>query len=212
MRCHMKLTRGLPLPTRRAALGLSIGAIATMACGRSALAAGMTERADLEAVFAETGVTGTFVRDALNERRFRAEKSARRRFAALLCVGRLRAGTPNSHATRIVALAIGVLVRRSRRIEAVPAAVEGERDQAAADHQAEDDADAQERVAPVRQFDPAGVGGPPLIEEVYGGDEQHAQDKDRDPAAGHVIPRVSACTGFLPSPRRWQDRGKERPA
>src|SRR5262249_22512975 len=61
MRCHMKLTRVLPLPTRRAALGLSVGAIATVACGRNALAAGLTERADLEAVFAENGVAGTFV-------------------------------------------------------------------------------------------------------------------------------------------------------
>ena len=57
----MKLTRVLPLPTRRAALGLSIGAIATVACGRNALAAGLTERADLGAVFAENGVAGTFV-------------------------------------------------------------------------------------------------------------------------------------------------------
>jgi len=57
----MKLTRGLRLPTRRAALGLSIGAIATVACGRNSLAAGLTERADLQAVFAENSVAGTFV-------------------------------------------------------------------------------------------------------------------------------------------------------
>src|SRR5215472_7765959 len=61
MRCHMKLTRGLRLPTRRAAIGVSIGAIAMLAWDRSASAAAMTERADLEAVFAENSVAGTFV-------------------------------------------------------------------------------------------------------------------------------------------------------
>src|SRR5262245_30780325 len=47
--------------TRRAALGVSLGAIAAMASGRAALAAGATQRKDLEAVFAESGVAGTFV-------------------------------------------------------------------------------------------------------------------------------------------------------
>ena len=55
------MTRGLNLLTRRTALGVSLGAVATIACGRSPLAAGSTERADLEAVFAESGVAGTFV-------------------------------------------------------------------------------------------------------------------------------------------------------
>src|SRR5262249_49824709 len=57
----MNMTRGLNLLTRRTALGVSLGAVATIACGRSPLAAGSTERADLEAVFAENGVAGTFV-------------------------------------------------------------------------------------------------------------------------------------------------------
>src|SRR5262245_49877223 len=61
MRCHMNLTLGLRLPTRRAALGLSIGAIAAVTCGRDSLAGGLTERTDLEAVFAENSVAGTFV-------------------------------------------------------------------------------------------------------------------------------------------------------
>ena len=46
--------------TRRATLGLSVGAIATMACRRAPSAAGATGRADLEATFAENGVAGTF--------------------------------------------------------------------------------------------------------------------------------------------------------
>lgn len=45
--------------TRRAALRLSISGIALMACGRR-LTAGSTERRDLEAVFSENGVVGTF--------------------------------------------------------------------------------------------------------------------------------------------------------
>src|SRR5262245_33944791 len=61
MRCHMNLTLGLRLPTRRAAVGLSIGAITAVTCGRDSLAAGLTERTDLEAVFAENSVAGTFV-------------------------------------------------------------------------------------------------------------------------------------------------------
>ena len=51
----------LNLFTRRTALGVSIAAIALSARGRVPLAAGSTERADLEAVFAENGVAGTFV-------------------------------------------------------------------------------------------------------------------------------------------------------
>jgi hypothetical protein len=47
--------------TRRTALGLSIGGMAMMACGRDLLAAGWTERVELETVFAENGVAGTFV-------------------------------------------------------------------------------------------------------------------------------------------------------
>jgi beta-lactamase class D len=46
--------------TRRAAIRLSISGIALMACGRR-LTAGSTERTDLEAVFRDNGVTGTFV-------------------------------------------------------------------------------------------------------------------------------------------------------
>ena len=46
--------------TRRATLGLSVGAIAAMACSRDPSGAGATGRADLEAVFAENGVAGTF--------------------------------------------------------------------------------------------------------------------------------------------------------
>jgi beta-lactamase class D len=57
----MKITGALNLLTRRAALGLPVGAMAVMACGRDPLAAGSTERADLEAVFAENGLAGTFV-------------------------------------------------------------------------------------------------------------------------------------------------------
>jgi beta-lactamase class D len=56
----MTMTEALTHPTRRAALGVSVGAMAAMACGR-ALAIGATQRRDLEAVFAENGVAGTFV-------------------------------------------------------------------------------------------------------------------------------------------------------
>jgi beta-lactamase class D len=56
----MKMTEALTRLTRRATLGLSVGAIATMACRRAPSAAGATGRADLEAVFAENGVAGTF--------------------------------------------------------------------------------------------------------------------------------------------------------
>jgi beta-lactamase class D len=45
--------------TRRAALRLSIGGIALLACGQR-LTAGSTERTDLEVVFKENGVAGTF--------------------------------------------------------------------------------------------------------------------------------------------------------
>ena len=55
------MTAALSLFTRRTALGVSIGAITVIARGRASLAAGSTERADLEAVFAENGVAGTFV-------------------------------------------------------------------------------------------------------------------------------------------------------
>jgi beta-lactamase class D len=55
------MARALNLLTRRATLGFSVGAIAMMACGRDPSAAGSTERADLEAVFAENGLAGTFV-------------------------------------------------------------------------------------------------------------------------------------------------------
>jgi beta-lactamase class D len=44
--------------TRRAAIRLPVGGIALMACGRAL--AGPTERTDLEAVFRENGVDGTF--------------------------------------------------------------------------------------------------------------------------------------------------------
>jgi beta-lactamase class D len=57
----MKMTGALKLFTRRTALGVSITAIALVARGRAPLAAGSTERADLDAVFAENGVAGTFV-------------------------------------------------------------------------------------------------------------------------------------------------------
>jgi beta-lactamase class D len=56
----MKMTRAPTFLTRRATLGLSVGAIATMACGRDPSAAGATGRTDLEAVFVENGVAGTF--------------------------------------------------------------------------------------------------------------------------------------------------------
>jgi beta-lactamase class D len=56
----MKMTEALTGLTRRAALGVSLGALAVMACGRDPLAAGATQRADLEAVFTENGVAGTF--------------------------------------------------------------------------------------------------------------------------------------------------------
>ena len=55
------MTGALSLSTRRTALAVSIGAITVIARGRAALAADSTERADLEAVFAENGVAGTFV-------------------------------------------------------------------------------------------------------------------------------------------------------
>jgi len=55
------MARALNLLTRRATLGFSVGAIAMMACGRDPSAASSTERADLEAVFAENGLAGTFV-------------------------------------------------------------------------------------------------------------------------------------------------------
>lgn len=55
------MTAALSLFTRRTALGVSIGAITVIARGHAPLAAGSTERADLEAVFAENGVAGTFV-------------------------------------------------------------------------------------------------------------------------------------------------------
>src|SRR5437016_2270600 len=56
----MKLVGPLSPVTRRAALRLSIGGIALIAAGRR-LTAGPTERTDLEAVFSENGVAGTFV-------------------------------------------------------------------------------------------------------------------------------------------------------
>src|SRR5919109_572471 len=55
------MTEALTHLTRRAALGVSLGAMAVVACGRDPLAADATQRADLEAVFAESGVAGTFV-------------------------------------------------------------------------------------------------------------------------------------------------------
>jgi beta-lactamase class D len=57
----MKMTAALNLFTRRTALAVSIAAIALIARGRAPLAAGLTERADLDAVFAENDVAGTFV-------------------------------------------------------------------------------------------------------------------------------------------------------
>jgi len=57
----MKMSAALNLFTRRTALAVSIAAIALIARGRAPLAAASTERADLDAVFAENGVAGTFV-------------------------------------------------------------------------------------------------------------------------------------------------------
>jgi beta-lactamase class D len=54
------MMRGPSVLTRRRALGLSLAGIAMMACSRDPLAAGSTERTDLESVFAENGVAGTF--------------------------------------------------------------------------------------------------------------------------------------------------------
>ena len=59
-----------PAVTRRAALGLSIGGMAMIACGRDLLAAGWTERVELETVFAENGVAGTFVLHDVEADRF----------------------------------------------------------------------------------------------------------------------------------------------
>lgn len=56
----MRLVGPLSPVSRRAALRLSISGIALMACARR-LMAGATERTDLEAVFKDNGVTGTFV-------------------------------------------------------------------------------------------------------------------------------------------------------
>ena len=55
----MRLATFSPL-TRRAAIRLSISGMALMACGRR-LMAGTTERNDLDAVFRENNVAGTFV-------------------------------------------------------------------------------------------------------------------------------------------------------
>jgi beta-lactamase class D len=57
----MRTAETLTPVTRRGALGLSIGSIAIMACGTRLLASGSTERGDLDAVFTENGVVGTFV-------------------------------------------------------------------------------------------------------------------------------------------------------
>ncbi len=54
------MTEALTRLTRRAAFGVSLGALTVMACGRDPSAAGATGRADLEAIFAENGVAGTF--------------------------------------------------------------------------------------------------------------------------------------------------------
>src|SRR3981081_786606 len=66
----------------------------------------------------------------------------------------------------IIAVAILVFLHRRGLIVATPAAIEGKRNQATADHQSEYDADTQERVAPIGQFNAAGVCRPPLIGTV----------------------------------------------
>jgi len=55
-------TAGTPYAvTRRATFGIAIGSIAMLTSGLRPRAAGSTERADLDAVFRENGVAGTFV-------------------------------------------------------------------------------------------------------------------------------------------------------
>jgi beta-lactamase class D len=57
----MTIAGMLHLVSRRTALGLALGGIAFLACGDNLWAGGTEERADLDAVFADSGVTGTFV-------------------------------------------------------------------------------------------------------------------------------------------------------
>src|SRR5262249_18168360 len=87
----------------------------------------------------------------------------------------------------IIRVAIVLLLHHRWLIVTGSAAVESERHQAAADHQTEYDADAQERIAPVRQLDAAGVCRPPLIGAEQRCSEQQTQDQNSDPPAGHIV-------------------------
>src|SRR5207302_6177548 len=101
----------------------------------------------------------------------------------------------------LIALLVVVLNDRGFVIAAA-AAVEGKRHEAAADHQSERHADAQERVAPVRQLDAAGMRGPTLIGDPCGTPEQQDQHDDRNPAAGHrVLLRMTPYEAMGPAPK-----------
>ena len=72
----------------------------------------------------------------------------------------------------VLAAAILLLLEDSALVVAASAAIEGERHQTATNHQSENDADTQERVAPTGQFNVARMRRPSLIGDVYGSCEQ----------------------------------------
>src|SRR5712692_9529814 len=81
---------------------------------------------------------------------------------------------PTSNSTMIIQVAIVLFLHHRGFIVAASAAVESKRHQATADHQSEYDADTQERIAPIGQFNVAGVRRPPLVGAEQGRSEQQA--------------------------------------
>jgi hypothetical protein len=72
----------------------------------------------------------------------------------------------------ILAVAIFLLLEDGALVVAASAAIEGKRHQTTTNHQSENDADTQERVAPTGQFNVARMRRPSLIGDVYGSREQ----------------------------------------
>jgi len=72
----------------------------------------------------------------------------------------------------ILAVAILLLLEDGALVVAASAAIEGKRHQTTTNHQSENDADTQERIAPTGQFNVARMRRPSLIGDVYGSREQ----------------------------------------
>src|SRR6266550_1544453 len=101
-------------------------------------------------------------------------KTARCRLHRLLWNDRSGEPQQNSNSTLIISIALVLFPNRGAFVVAASTAVEGKRHQSAPDHQSEDGADAQQRKAPVGQFNAAGMSRPTLIDEVCGRSEQQA--------------------------------------